>query len=544
MNLTVPKFGKWIATFAAALTVLVALPAAMASAHAILNSSTPAPSSVLPESPPAIELNFNETVEASFGSIHLYDANEKRVEIGKAVRNSAIPSQVTAPLPQLPNGTYVVVWRVVSADGHPVSGAFPFEIGTTSSGKANDLLTAVLNKDGSKSSLGIPLGMARGVLFVGLIMFIGTIVLLWGNSLLGSMAAQALMLCGVYATALGTIFMLLLQGAYDTGAGWGKVGDITLLHDVAVTRAGIAELVRLGICVLWVLLIVLASKGKSRNPLWQNVAFLSIALALVTCSVSGHPSTASMAAVWVGLDVLHLTSISVWVGGLFAMATVRRFIEPAEDVEVANRFSAMATFALPVALLTGVVQGLHILNGVGKLTTNPYGRLLLAKFVVLGMMGILGARARNKLNRDGAPSILRTIRLESTLALVAIGFTAVLVATSPVTSSSPNTFNATLVEANIVANITVAPPRVGPSEVHVILSPPGGTLTPVVKVAVRMTLPERNVPAVPVIMTEIGPNHWTGIVQIPYTGKWTLEALVNPDENSTLRYATDVKVGK
>lgn len=538
------RINKWIAGAVGALALLGVLPAATASAHAVLDSSTPAPSSVLPQSPPAIELDFNESVESSLGSIYLYDSNQKKVSIGKAERSVSNPSQVTATLPELPDGTYVVVWRVVSSDGHPVSGAFPFEIGSTSSGNANSLLNAVLLKNTTRSPLGVPLGVARALLFIGLILFIGTIVLLWGSQLLGSLAAQALMLTGVYCAALGTIFQLLLQGPYDTGAGWGKVGDISLLHDVAVTRAGISELVRLGVCVVWVLLIVVAARGTSRGAFWQNITFLSIALALVTCSISGHPSTSSLAAVWVGLDVLHLASISVWVGGLFAMATVRRFLEPSDDVDVAARFSMMATFALPTALVTGVVQGLHIVDGVGKLSTDSYGRLLVGKFVVLGVMGILGARARTKLKRDGAPSIRKTIRVESTLAAVAIALTAVLVGTSPTRNTTPNTFNATLVEANIVANITVAPPRVGQAEVHVILSPPNGSLSPVKNVNVRITLPARNLPAVPVTMTEIGPNHWTGIVNIPYVGTWTLEALVNPDANSTLRYSTQVKIAK
>jgi hypothetical protein len=75
-----------------------------------------------------------------------------------------------------------------------------------------------------------------------------------------------------------------------------------------------------------------------------------------------------------------------------------------------------------------------------------------------------------------------------------------------------------------------------------VFSPPGGAITPVEAVTVRMELPSRGVPMIPVRMTEIGANHWAGVVQVPFAGDWSMEVLVSPGENRQVRYATTVTI--
>ncbi len=122
-------FGATLASTALALTFIPGI----ASAHAILESSSPAPSALLASSPKEIRLDFDEQVESTLGDIRIYDSEQREISIEKTVRSSTDASVVSAEVPALKSGVYVVVWRVVSADGHPVSGAFPFEIGTNSS---------------------------------------------------------------------------------------------------------------------------------------------------------------------------------------------------------------------------------------------------------------------------------------------------------------------------------------------------------------------------------------------------------------------------
>ena len=68
----------------------------IASAHAVLDSSSPAPSALLASSPKEIRLDFDEQVEATLGDIHVYDSEQREVSIEKTVRSSRDASIVTA----------------------------------------------------------------------------------------------------------------------------------------------------------------------------------------------------------------------------------------------------------------------------------------------------------------------------------------------------------------------------------------------------------------------------------------------------------------
>ena len=107
---------------------------------------------------------------------------------------------------------------------------------------------------------------------------------------------------------------------------------------------------------------------------------------------------------------------------------------------------------------------------------------------------------------------------------------------------SGSAFSATQIQSDVVADFSILPTRVGGAEVHVYLTPPGGSLSPVENVAMSFTLPSRGIPAIPVKLIEVGPNHWSGVTQFPYSGSWTLEARVQPTKNSTLLYTADVNV--
>ena len=115
---------------ASTVLVLTFIPG-IASAHAILETSSPEASTLLASSPKEIRLDFDEQVEDTLGDVRIYDSEQREVSNSNTVRSASDTSVVTAEVPTLKNGVYVVVWRVVSADGHPVTGAFPFEIGTS-----------------------------------------------------------------------------------------------------------------------------------------------------------------------------------------------------------------------------------------------------------------------------------------------------------------------------------------------------------------------------------------------------------------------------
>ena len=526
--------GAAIASTVLALTFIPGI----ASAHAILESSSPEPSALLASSPKEIRLDFDEQVEDSLGDIRIYDSEQREVSVKKTVRSSSDLSIVTAGVPTLKNGVYVVVWRVVSADGHPISGAFPFEIGTKSTGTSASLLEEVLNRTETTSPLGNPMSTLRLLGFLGLILLIGCVSLLWRSPLLGNARVGRTLQFSSVFIAISSLGLLLMQGPYTAGKSWGSLFDSVLIGDVMQTRLGLALFVRAICAFAWGVLALTASASVSRR--WRISVVATAVLTIATYAASGHQSAGTLPGVFVPLDMIHLAAISTWVGALLALAIISKNNNVENE---AKRFSQMATWSMPVVVVTGVVQGLHLLGGISTITETTFGKLLLVKTLLVVGVVVFGSKARGKLQLDGFSSIAKIIRWESTLVVLILAVTSLMVAQSPNAKPAiPISYSATKVQNGIVAELSVVPAVVGTAEVHVILTPPGGSLTPAKSVTVQFDLPSRNIPAIPVSMTEIGPNHWIGIVQFPFSGAWNMNTRVSPAPNQTLLFSTVLTV--
>jgi len=525
------------AAFASTALALAFIPG-IASAHAILESSSPAPSALLASSPKEIRLDFDEQVEATLGDIRIYDSEQRELSIEKTVRSSIDASVVSAGVPTLKNGVYVVVWRVVSADGHPVSGAFPFEIGTKSTGTSAALLEEVLNRTGTTSPLGNPMSAIRLLGFLGLILLVGCVSLLWRSPLLGNSRVRKTLVYSSVFIAVSSIGLLLMQGPYTAGKSWGSLFDSVLIDDVSQTRLGLALLIRFVCAIAWAVIAITASASVTRR--WRIGVVATAVVTIATYAASGHQSAGTLPAVFVPLDMVHLAAISTWVGALLVLAVIYRD----NDVEnEAKRFSRMATWSMPLVVVTGVVQGLHLMGGISTITQSSFGKLLLLKTLLVACVVLLGSKARDQLRLGGFSSISKIIRWESTVVVLVLAVTSLMVAQSPTaTDSTSVSFSATKVQNGIVAELTVVPAVVGTAEVHVILTPPGGSLTPAKSATVQFDLPSRDIPPIPVTMTEIGPNHWIGIVQFPFAGEWNMNTRVSPAPNQTLLFTTVVTV--
>lgn len=506
-------------------------------AHAVLDNSSPASSTVLETSPSEIRLNFNEPVESTLLEIRLFAADERQVSISPAVRSPADPSVVTAQVPSLDDGVYVVVWRVMSSDGHPATGAFPFEIGRVTSGAGSELVTQVLSGLDESSPLGVPLNIARFVALFSLMVLIGAVVVGWGNSLAMAVPTRRLWGAATIGLFVGSIGLVMFQGGYVTGRSWESVVDVDLIADVLVTRLGAASLVRFVAVALWGVLLLLVH--KSGSSAWQNSAALLSGLSVFTFSVSGHASVGSAPWIFVPLDAIHYGSIGAWAGGLIVVFAARR--ESGLDIA---RFSRIATRVLPVVVVTGLAQATNQLAGPDEILSTAYGQLLSTKFVIVVVLVLAGAAARQRILDNSVAPIVSILRFDAMLIVVIMALTSVLVGTAPGTTDNPadRTFSSTQIEGDVLLDLTVVPAVVGAAEVHVILAPPGGALAPVVDVTVGFTLPERGIPAVPVSMIELGPNHWTGIVQFPYPGRWGISVRVENVPGSIIAYSAEVDV--
>src|SRR5262249_24902894 len=103
----------------------------------------------------------------------VFNAKEERVDRGGVDAKNNV---VTMQLPDLGNGSYVVTWRVTSADSHPVSGAFTFQVGAAgdaASPRVQNIAQRLLTKEGGDRLVGAVYGTTRWLLFGGLAMLIG-----------------------------------------------------------------------------------------------------------------------------------------------------------------------------------------------------------------------------------------------------------------------------------------------------------------------------------------------------------------------------------
>src|SRR6185437_10837581 len=244
--------------FLVAAAAFLALPAA-AWAHAALLQTTPVASRVVNVPPTEISLRYSEAVEPLFAIVSVTDAAGHKVIAGPPRRSPADADTLLVPLKKLQQGWYLVYWRVISVDGHPVRGAFTFAVGPNEGPAPQFVIPSI-----SETAATPRLVTARWLAFLGLMTAIGLFVLriaiarpvvarVSGTRLrsvtiaFGIASALALVAIPVYfllATAefalrsfwsFGALFPLIRVSAF--GRGW---LDLELVFALFVAAAGIA----------------------------------------------------------------------------------------------------------------------------------------------------------------------------------------------------------------------------------------------------------------------------------------------------------------
>lgn len=137
-------------------------------AHNSLISSDPANESSLDVGPETVELTFDQPVQEGEGlnSVAVTGPNGDHWEAGPPVVDSNV---VTAPVRELgPKGEYTIGYRIVSADGHPVSGKLTFTLTTAGNGTpATAVATSGTEESGSGGGLPIWVWIVGAVVLLG-----------------------------------------------------------------------------------------------------------------------------------------------------------------------------------------------------------------------------------------------------------------------------------------------------------------------------------------------------------------------------------------
>ncbi|MEU8591856.1 copper resistance protein CopC [Streptomyces sp. NPDC048664] len=375
--------------------------AGTASAHATLEGAGPVDGSVLKTSPKAVTLTFSESVGLLDNSIRVYDPGNRRVHTGRQEHADGRSDTASVTLPALAHGTYIVAWRVVSADSHPVSGALTFSVGKPSASRA--VLPSDEAQDAASSAL---YDLARYVAYGGLALLLGVAVFTLATGVAAG-AVRGLLVGGWWTLLAATLALVLLRGPYERGSGPAALTDLTVLRETAVSRPGLALLARvvlLGAAAVYARRTGPAGPGiPRRTPARIAVAVpLTLALAL-TWAVSEHAAAGLQVPLAMTSAVLHLLAMAVWLGGLAALLTV--LYRAPEDLPAAavTRFSRLALASVAVLVVTGVYQSWRGLGSFGALTSTTYGRLLTAKLVAVAVLLAAAAFSRRFTARLAAP---------------------------------------------------------------------------------------------------------------------------------------------
>jgi copper transport protein len=470
-----------------------ALPAA-ASAHAALLHTSPQASVIVNGSPARVALTYNEAVEPSFAVVSVTDAGAHPQTIGAPKRSAASPDTLVVPLRHLAKGWYLVFWRVISADGHPVRGAFTFAVGPNP-GPAPQFQIPSLSETAATPRLLI----ARWVMFLALMGAAGLLAfrLVIGRPLMRRVPDSSLRAVGAATlVALGVgliatpIYLDLataeftLRSAFDLGA------LIPLMHKSAFGRGLIdLEIVLALAFVATAVALRLDRPDREQRSVAELLAGIGAALtigaALLIPGLAGHAAQYPPRGVSLTVDWLHLLSGGLWIGGLLALTLVGITADSSRRVAsfivLVPRFSRVAFGSVVVLIASGTIASILRLPTLASLWNTSYGQALLVKIgillvaLTLAAVNLLRTKPRLEastrrpgLGESTATTLRRLVGGEVTLVVAAIFVAGVLSSLAPppkalgslgkiAATVGPGSVNRALTQAGYKVGVRIAP---------------------------------------------------------------------------------------
>ena len=433
----------------------LAYPAA-AWAHAALLRTVP-PSAVLNSSPPVVLLTYSEAVEPRFATVSVTNAAGKQQAAASPRRSASNADTLVIPLHHLAQGWYLVYWRVISVDGHPVRGAFTFAVGPNP-GPAPQFPVPSTSETAATPRL----IAARSIAFVSVMAAIGLFILRMGiarpvvrrvsetrlravSIAFGVASAVALVAIPVYVVMATAQFAL--RSSFDLGNVLPLVRDSAFGRGYLDLELTFALFVAASVLALWIDQPTRPHRSIA-ELLSVGGAYLAAAAALLIPGLAGHaaqtaPRGASLAADWA-----HLTAGSLWVGGLIGLLVLWRSRPVAKRVAgrivCVPRFSNAAFVSVLVLIASGVGATLIHLPTLASLWQTSYGQTILVKIGLLGTAMLLAAvnllrtkprlaasRERPELGLGAAALLRRLVTGEVLLVVSAIVAAAVLSSLPP-----------------------------------------------------------------------------------------------------------------
>jgi copper transport protein len=461
---------------ASVLAATLGLPAA-AWAHAVLQRTVPDASAVVNTPPVEVDMTYSEPVEPKFAIVSVTDAGGHLVTSGSPHRSPSNPDTLVIPLKQVPEGWYLVYWRVISVDGHPVRGAFIFAVGPNPGPQPQFVIPSI-----SETAATPQLLVLRFLVFLTFMAAVGLFCLrtLIARPLVGAVRETSLRAVAIAFFAVSALALVLLpvyldvatakfalRSAFDVGA------LVPLMHSSAFGRGYLDLEVCFALFVAAAAVAIWLDRPE-RGP--RSIGALlalggALAAAAVTLGVpglAGHAGQTAPRGAAIVFDWVHVAAGAVWVGGLIGLLVLWRSLPQARRIAglmlCVPRFSNVAFVSVLALVGFGIASSILHFPTLASLWQTSYGLAVVAKIGLLGVALLLAAvnllRTRPRLvaARDrpalgtGAAVLLR--RLVTAEVLIVAG---ALFAAAILTSLAP--------PAKALATIGKAKARVGPGPV-------------------------------------------------------------------------------
>jgi copper transport protein len=479
-------------------------------------------------------------------------------------------------------------YRLVSGDGHPVAGGLVFQVGSggpAPSAAVKRLLAGAQASPGTASgyaavrALGYAaLALALGGLLFLLLCWLPTLRAVAGPEPRWRAAADALLVrwrtAWRAAAGLGaatSLAGLVYQAATAAGTSFTAALDPSVMQQVLDTRGGRAWLARL---VAWLVIagiVEIATRPRRQVARLQRVALgadgyavaepsrgavgalaAGAAALMTTSALAGHAAVQSPVALLLSLNVVHVAAMCAWLGGLAGIVALlpaaTAEVEPHERTEllatVLSRFSAVALAAVGVLVLTGVGQTVAHVDRLDALTGTAFGRAIVIKTALLGLLIGLGALNRQRTlprlralaagreHPGRAGRVLRTtVRTEIALLAAVLTVTGALASYRPPSSQArPAPVEHEVSLGPIDAELTVASTTTGATSIDLYLFGAGDGLPVrhVHRLALAASLPGVTPRPVPIAARAVGAGHFVArTVGLAPAGLWRVRVALS-----------------
>ena len=519
-------------------------------AHAVLMDSSPASRQQLEAAPREVSVTFNESV----GPVFFRVLDQQGAEVGAPGEIRLEGTKMIMPLgASLPNGTYVMTYRVISADTHPVGATIVFSVGEPIA----DAGAMAAAQAQASSAWTWAVAANRWVLYAAMLIAAGSAIFLvlfpavapWvdGTVRLGRAAAAVAAVSYLLAIGVGGAEMQLAGGgALFEAATWSRGFASTLLPSALI---GVPGMLVLG----WAL-------GRRRAGAASGALLVGAALAVASFLVTGHAATAAPVWLMATLVGLHLVATAFWLGALYPLQRAAAVLAAPDAGAMMVRFSVFGMIAVIATVVSGIFISLVQVQAPANLLGNAYGESLLRKlFIVLVVLGIAGynkLRLTPALLRSEPGSgarIRRSIRIEYAFYVLVVGAAMSLTLPTPPRamvaqagasggaagmSMAADGFKATVQSAEgYQVELDLSPARTGENMLMATVRDPAGqVLTQMAAVELVVALESAGISDVRVEAEAVGNGMWHAMIQemlIP--GDWTLtvEAFVTDFDKVT-----------